>query len=235
MPDRCNTAILGRNLSPGRVKGPFRVARSVRGMDRGIMKSRGENRAVWKGVSEMARSQPQISTGWPMTRGVVTGAPLGSYSTHSSCPAFSYTTAPRFLRLTLSPVCISLLSLFPCWSNENLLPVYYTHKLSRWISSGRESGSMQICIGIFSSWNGACALIERRKPLCSFAGVRVPVIRRLRDTGTDGSHCIWYTPRPAAILLSFESMGVYVHGSEGICPFRTVEETSFSGMLCTRE
>ena len=144
---------------------------------RGIMKSLGENRAVWKrggrGVRDGPRQAWDKLTGWPMTRGVVTGAPLGSYSTHSSPVPYSPTRL-AFASLFLST---SLLSLhFPVrgpqrenLSNTRREGFHARRDLFYGNREERERSSMQISYSNFSllfcsRWRGG-GLIERRKPL----------------------------------------------------------------------
>lgn len=131
-----------------------------------------------------------------MTRGVVTGAPLGSYSTHSSPVPYSPT---RLAFAPLSP----FLSLHYCLSisqfeaqNER---ISQTHAFRGDFFYGeRERGGQQadanFLFGFFSFLppcsRGGVRFDRTQETVNRSLAVRVPVISRLRDTGTDGSHCI---------------------------------------------
>lgn len=132
-----------------------------------------------------------------MTRGVVTGAPLGSYSTHSSPVPYSPTRL-AFAPLSLPSSLFITVSPFP--SSRPRTRESLKHTLSEEISSlerEREGGSrlMQISYSDFSPFflfcsRGGVRFDRTQETVNRSLAVRVPVISRLRDTGTDGSHCI---------------------------------------------
>lgn len=131
-----------------------------------------------------------------MTRGVVTGAPLGSYSTHSSPVPYSPTRL-AFAPLSLPSSLFITVSPFP--SSRPRTRESLKHTLSEEISSmERERGGQQadanFLFGFFSFLppcsRGGVRFDRTQETVNRSLAVRVPVISRLRDTGTDGSHCI---------------------------------------------
>lgn len=130
-----------------------------------------------------------------MTRGVVTGAPLGSYSTHSSPVPYSPTRL-AFAPLSLPSSLFITVSPFP--SSRPRTRESLKHTLSEEISSmERERGGQadaNFLFGFFSFLppcsRGGVRFDRTQETVNRSLAVRVPVISRLRDTGTDGSHCI---------------------------------------------
>lgn len=118
------------------------------------------------------------------------------FDTLLSCPVFTYTTR---LRPSLSP----FLSLHYCLSisqfeaqNER---ISQTHAFRGDFFYGeRERGGQQadanFLFGFFSFLplcsKGGVRFDRTQETVNRSLAVRVPVISRLRDTGTDGSHCI---------------------------------------------
>lgn len=145
------------------------------------MKSRGENRAVLKGgLREMARSRPEIRT-------VVTNDP-GRRDRRASrklfdtllCPAFPYTPRPSFTGVSPS-------RLFVLRGEDSSRGQDLSVHTRRLLFHGGFPGSRARCKFVLEFLPGKRCFDRTQETVKFLRGVRVTVIRRLRDTGTDGS------------------------------------------------
>lgn len=116
------------------------------------------------------------------------------FDTLLSCPVFTYTTR---LRPSLSLPLSSLLSLhFPVRGpeRENLSNTRFQRRFLLWRERGGQQADANFLFGFFSFLppcsRGGVRFDRTQETVNRSLAVRVPVISRLRDTGTDGSHCI---------------------------------------------
>lgn len=118
------------------------------------------------------------------------------FDTLLSCPVFTYTTR---LRPSLSLPSSLFITVSPFPSSRPRTRESLKHTLSEEISSmERERRGQQadanFLFGFFSFLppcsRGGVRFDRTQETVNRSLAVRVPVISRLRDTGTDGSHCI---------------------------------------------